>query len=459
MNRYEKASTLSVEPRAVYDWHVRPGALQRLTPPWQVIRSSGSVSGLERGSRVKLVMGRGLLRTTWIAEHTRVEPGRGFEDVQVKGPFRYWRHAHRFEPWGEDMCVLRDSIEYLIPGGTLGRWLAGKQIERSIAKTFEYRHQATADDLAFHRRYSSGRRLRVAITGASGLIGSTLASILSTGGHEVICLVRAAPAAGPYRQAQWDPRRGVLETEKVEGLDAVVHLAGENISRRHWTKRQMERIRRSRVEATANLVQSLGALDRPPGIFLAASAIGIYGDRGDELLTEESPHGCGFLADVCQEWEEAAAAAERWASRVVSARFGMVLSPQGGALAKMLPAFRLGGGGKIGSGEQVMSWISIDDVGRALVHILQTPELEGPVNLVSPGSLPNREFTKSLANTLNRPAMAPLPSILARALFGRMAEEILLSGSRVEPTKLLASGYEFRHPELGSSLSFLLGRG
>ena len=380
-----------------------------------------------------------------------------FKDVQIDGPFERWEHWHRFDETDDGNCLRHDSIEYELPLGALGRVFGEASVRRSLDRAFHYRHQTTAADMEFQSNYATDSPLRVAVTGASGLVGSALTALLTTGGHEVIPLVRK-PGNGNAAAALWDPEKGLLEPGKLEGIDAVVHLAGENIAEGRWTERKKEKILRSRVEGTRNLVRSLGQLNRRPGTFLSASAIGIYGDRGDELLDETSQLGSGFLADVCRQWEEAAEQAGSFDMRVVTARTGVVLSPAGGALAKMLPAFRLGAGGRLGSGEQFMSWISIDDAAAALIHMLLRSELSGPVNLVSPSPVRNKEFTRDLAQVLKRPAIMPLPALGAKLLFGQMAEEALLASARVLPGKLQGTEYQFRDQEVASTLKRLLGR-
>ena len=295
------------------------------------------------------------------------------------------------------------------------------------------------------------------MTGASGLVGTALTAVLSSGGHRVLRLARSRQEGRDSGVTLWDPDAGIVEPSKLEGLDAVVHLAGESIAGGRWTPGKKRRIRDSRVVGTATLVRSLGELSRPPRVFVCASAIGYYGHRHDEILTEKSHGGMGFLAGVCEQWEQAGAAAAAWADRVVSTRFGVVLSPRGGALAKMLPAFRMGGGGRIGKGQQYMSWISVDDAAAALIYILTNAELKGPVNFVSPEPVRNLDFTRALARVVRRPAVIPMPAPLARVLFGEMADELLLGSSRVIPEKLLASEFEFGHVDLSSTLSFYLG--
>lgn len=297
--------------------------------------------------------------------------------------------------------------------------------------------------------------MKVLVSGSSGLIGSALAVALASDGHTVVRLVRAA--AGAAEQAvQWDPSTGSLAAVELEGMDAVVHLAGENIASGRWTRVRKERIRNSRVGGTGLLSRALAQLARPPRVLACASAIGYYGSRGEEVLTEESEPGSGFLAGVVQEWEDATAPARESGIRTASLRFGVVLSPSGGALAKMLIPFRAGFGGRIGSGRQYMSWIALDDAVTAVRHVLDNEALEGAVNVVAPNPVTNGEFARALGQALRRPALLPLPAWAARLALGEMAEELLLSSTRVEPRKLLDSGCGFDFPELGDALGHLL---
>jgi uncharacterized protein (TIGR01777 family) len=244
----------------------------------------------------------------------------------------------------------------------------------------------------------------------------------------------------------------------LEGIGAVVHLAGESIAAGRWTPQRKDKIRRSRVEGTRRLCESLGQLTRRPKLLVSASAIGYYGNRGDEVLREDSPPGNDFLAQVCQEWEAATEPASQAGVRVVQLRFGMILSPGGGALKKMLLPFKLGAGGRIGSGAQFMSWIAVDDAVGAIDHAIRTESLQGPVNTVAPAPVTNANFTRTLARVLSRPALAPLPAFAARLAFGELADALLLSSQRVIPACLQASGYQFRYPELEAALRHLLDR-
>ena len=452
MSILTKESTCPVSPDRVYAWHTRPGAFGRLAPPWQRLSVVDGLTEIRDGSRVTFDLVKGPLRFRWVVEHCDVRPGRGFSDVQVEGPFESWVHRRDFEPQGEESCLLRDEVDYLLPGGAVGKLLAHKRIAKDLERVFDYRHRVLAGDLELHAAYFERPRLRVAVTGASGLVGSALCDLLTTGGHEVVPLVRSGDDG-----VRWTPERGLLDPRALGRVDAVVHLAGENIAARRWSREQKERIRHSRVEGTRNLVRSLALLDEAPA-FVAASAIGFYGDRGDTRLTEDDPAGDGFLASVCDEWEHAALEASALGMRVALARFGVVLSPHGGALAKMLPPFRAGVGGRVGRGRQMMSWVSIDDAIGAIHHLLMEPAAEGPFNVTAPRPVSNTDFTRTLGSVLRRPTILPMPAPMARMAFGEMADEMLLASTRAHPMRLESAGYAFRHPNLDDALRYLLGR-
>lgn len=292
--------------------------------------------------------------------------------------------------------------------------------------------------------------MKILVSGSSGLIGTEAISLLTQKGHSVTRLVRSKRTG--HDEILWNPVARILDSRNLEGFDAVIHLAGDPIAQGRWTPEKKASIRDSRVKGTRFLAESLARLKSPARVFLCASAVGIYGSRGEEVLTEESPPGKGFLPEVGQEWEGACEPAAQRGIRVVNARFGIVLSPKGGALRKMLPLFRFGLGGVLGRGRQWMSWISLPDAGGAILHALQTESLRGPVNVVSPNPVTNRQFTEGLGRALKRPALFPAPAFAVRLLFGEMADEALLASARVEPKRLKATGYRFRHPELEPAL-------
>ncbi len=295
--------------------------------------------------------------------------------------------------------------------------------------------------------------MKILIAGSSGLIGSALIDSLGAAGHEIIRLRRNDRMEGsPF----WDPENGIMDLADVKDIDAVINLAGDSIAEGRWNDKKKDRILNSRVRGTRLLAEVFAASGNKPRVIVSASAVGVYGDRGDELVDETSEPGSGFLVDVCKQWEAATALAVDAGIRVVNVRFGVVLSAAGGALRKMLFPFKMGLGGPVGSGRQYMSWVSIDDVVEIIRYVIENDSLHGPVNVVSPNPVSNRQFTKTLGAVLHRPTIFPMPAFAARLAFGEMANELLLAGTRVAPKKLIDSGYKFRHPELAEALEHLL---
>jgi len=452
---FVRRSHLDAPAAEVFRWHARPGAFERLTPPWEPVRVVERHGGIEDGGRVVLRMGPGPFGVRWVAEHFDYVEGERFRDRQAAGPFAHWLHTHRVEPDGGDACWLEDRIEYALPFGALGALFGNAFTRRKLDRMFRYRHRVTAGDVAAHARARGGEAMKILVSGASGLVGGTLVPFLTTGGHDVRRLGRGRKRAGTV---VWDPEAGSIDRAGLDGIDAVVHLAGENIAGGRWTAEKKARIRDSRVVGTRLLCEALAAMARPPKVLVAASAIGFYGDRGNDPVDEDSAPGAGFLADVCREWEAATAPAAAAGIRVVNLRLGVVLSGAGGALATMLTPFKLGLGGPVGGGRQYMSWIAIDDVADAVLFALTTPSLSGPVNAVSPGVVTNAEFTATLAKVLSRPAVVPMPAVAVRLLLGEMGEELLLASTRVAPQRLEAADFHFRFPTLEPALRHVLGR-
>jgi len=295
--------------------------------------------------------------------------------------------------------------------------------------------------------------MKVAITGSSGLIGTSLVSFLSEKSVTVSKILRENPKDD---NISWKPEDGDWNSAFTGGVDGIVHLAGENIASGKWTRKKKEKIRNSRIEGTKKLCEHILKLPTPPSVLVCASAIGYYGNRGVEFLNEGSSRGSGFLPDVCLGWEEAAESVSKAGVRVVSVRFGIVLSKDGGALAKMMTPFKMGMGGKIGSGTQYMSWVAMDDVTGAIYHTLVTGSLKGPVNVTAPNPVTNKEFTNTLGEVLKRPAVVPMPAFAAKLAFGEMANDLLLASTKVAPKRLSDSGYEFQYPELENALRHIL---
>ena len=432
----------------VFAWHGRPGALTRLLPPWQPVRIGQEAGSLRDGRAVLLLPGR----VRWVAEHQPAgyDPPRQFVDQLVSAGLSSvltWRHTHLFRTEGERATRVTDEVDTPVP-------------EAALRQMFGYRHRQLAADLvtsawARDLRDPGAGPLTVAITGASGLIGTALTALLSTGGHRVIRLVRH-PATGPGER-QWDTARP--GPDLLTGVDAVVHLAGASIAGR-FTEAHRRAVRDSRVGPTRRLAELAAGTDDGPRTFVSASAIGYYGaDRGDEVLTEKSPRGEGFLAGVVADWEAATAPAEQAGLRVACIRTGIALSPRGGTLRLLYPLFEAGLGGRIGSGRQWLSWIGLDDLADVYLRALVDPRISGPVNAVAPAPVRNGDFTRVLASVLRRPAMLPVPGLGPRLLLGSEgARELAEASQRVRPDRLLAAGHQFRYARLEPVLRHLLGK-
>ena len=457
MTTSEFSAVLPVSAEAAFAWHARSGALQRLLPPWQSVRvisqqpASGADSIVADGGRVELSVPTGPLRRRWVARHQDCRPGESFTDVMERGPLRQWIHQHRFVA-NPDGCTLTDHIEYDL--GFPACLLAGF-VRRDLNRLFAFRHARTREDLRRHAEHPT-KPLTIAITGASGLVGSALAAFLTTGGHRVRTIGRATP--GHHADIRWNPAAGTIDAAAFAGVDAVIHLAGENVAQR-WSTASQKRIRDSRVQSTALLARTLAALPTPPPVLVMASGIGAYGTHEDDATRDESsPFGNDFLAGVCREWEAAAEPARTAGIRVVQVRIGMVISAAGGALAKMLPAFRLGAGGPIGGGRQWQSWIHLDDLIDVLHRAVIDKRLRGIVNAVAPQTLRQHEFAAAIGRVIRRPTFAPLPGFVVSLLFGEMGRNLLLSGTRASPATLTALGHRWRFTDLESALRFELGR-
>lgn len=448
-------SRFPVSAEELFDWHRRPGAFERLRPPWERVEVIERHGGIEDGGRVVIRLALfGPVGKLWEAEHRDFVEGRQFRDVQVRGPFASWVHTHRVEPDGPGHAWLEDRIDYALPLRSLGRWLAGGHVRHTLSRSFAYRHAVTRNDLLLHASRPDRKPGKILVTGAGGLIGSNLVPFLTTGGHAVWRLARDGQPAGPYALT-WDQL--ATHPQLFEGFDAVVHLAGEPVAGR-WTAAKKERIRASRVEGTRRLCEALARLRTPPRVLLSASAVGYYGDRGDETLDEASPAGTGFLADVCRDWEAATEPAAQAGIRVAQLRFGVVLSPAGGALAPMLTPFRLGLGGRIGDGRHWTPWVALDDALGAIHHALFHETLSGPVNVVAPRPVTNAELTRTLGRVLSRPTFVPLPAFAARLAFGELTDEAILASADVRPRRLHEAGYPFLYPELNAALRHQLGK-
>jgi uncharacterized protein (TIGR01777 family) len=433
----------------VFDWHTRPGAFTRLSPPWQPGRIVAEANSLQNG-RAELGFPGGL---RWVADHQPdgYDPPRRFVDSigtdglasLPLGLALRWRHTHDFEEVSDQRTRVIDRVDTPVPA-------------RALRAMFLYRHRQLADDIAVHRHAAAHglAQLTVAVTGSSGLVGAQLSAFLSTGGHRVIRLVRQAATKPDERQ--WnpdDPDPGLLA-----GVDAVIHLAGASIAGR-FTDEHRAAIRDSRIGPTRRLAELIAQSADGPRVLISASAVGFYGyDRGDETLTEDSERGDGFLADVVAEWEDATVPAQEAGARVVRVRTGIVQSPAGGTLRLLRPLFAAGLGGRVGNGRQWLSWIGIDDLVDVYHRGLWDTDLSGPVNAVAADPVRNVDYTRTLAHVLRRPALLPVPPFGPRLLLGEQgARELAFASQRVLPARLQQADHRFRRPDLEQTLRHLLG--
>ncbi|MET0263249.1 MAG: TIGR01777 family oxidoreductase [Rariglobus sp.] len=458
---FKRSVQIERKPTEVFAWHEKPGAFERLAPPWQRIEVTERSGGIRTGATVKLRSKIGSKRVEWEVEHRDYVEGVQFRDRQLRGPFAKWEHLHLVEPVqaSDRASQLTDEIAYRLPFGGLGKIVGGGFARRELERLFNYRHAVTKADNETAARLISVRPLRILIAGASGLVGRALVPFLQTQGHSVTRLVRREPKSAD--EAFWDPAAGRLDPQVMRGVDVVINLSGEGVAEGRWSEKRKAAILSSRVDSTRTLVRAIAAQHHVrfrPFVFISGSATGYYGNHGAAVLDENAKLGAGFLADVCDAWEREASAAEALDVRVVRLRTGVVLTSAGGALAKLLPVFRAGVGGPLGAGQRWMSWISIDDLVGAIYHAIMDRRCDGAVNAVAPEAVTNAEFTRTLARVLRRPAIVPVPPVALRAVFGEMADETLLTSARVVPGKLTEALYAFRHVSLEQALRHVLGR-
>src|SRR6185437_9899241 len=434
----------------VFSWHTRPGAITRLTPPWLPAQVLSEASSLRDGQAVLGLPGG--LRWTAVHQPADYDPPHAFADELASPPLS-WRHLHQFSATGERATLVTDVVETPLPARVLRPMLV-------------YRHRQLAADLAAlarSRQIGTKDPLTIAVTGSGGLIGTALTALLTTSGHQVIRLVRRLPRHAGERY--WRPEDPAPEL--LDGVDALIHLAGASIGGRFTPARKAE-IRDSRILPTRRLAELAAARQEAASqekatlkAFVTASAIGIYGpDRGDEVLTEDSPRGEGFLADVVADWEDAARPAAAAGIRTVQVRTGIVQTPRGGMLRLLSPLFEAGLGGRLGSGKQWLAWIGLDDLLDVYRRAVLDAGLSGPVNAVAPEPVRNEDYTRALASVLHRPALLPVPGLGPRLLLGAEgAREIAQASQYVRPERLIGAGHEFRQPELEGALRHLFGRG
>ena len=465
MTNYKHETVVNADIDTTFAWFEHEGSFRRLMPPWEVAEEVRADDSLEVGSQRVFKFpapGAPFINLTWIAEHTQYDKPNYFADTMVKGPFWKWDHDHYLKEENGVTTVV-DDVTYSVPFGPLGmlvdKILGGALVTGRISSMFRAREFRLQRDLDNHAKFLHMPRKKILIAGSSGLIGTQLVAFLDTGDHEVWRLVRRE--SDPNKnEITWNPSEGEIDSKELEGFDVVIHLGGVGIGDKRWSKKRKAAIRDSRVNSSQLLSKTLANLDNKPDLFMLASAIGFYGNRGDEELDESSSRGKQgyFLTDVCSEWENSADSAKEAGIRTISLRTGIVISAVGGALGKMLLPAKMGAGGPIGNGKQWMSWISMDDQIYSMYHLMMSEGTSGEYNLTAPNPVRQKQFAKTLGKVLRRPAFAPLPGFMMKIMFGEMGVRLTLDSQRVLPKNLQESGYEFIHNDLQSALRDSLGK-
>ncbi len=455
-----KLQTRSLITRAaedVFDWHLRPRMFERCIPSWEkitVLSSEGRPNQV--GSRILLkVKFFSLFSSTLELEYTHFVKNESFSIDLSGGIIGEGHYKTEITPQSPHTSEIIGRFAFSHSYPQIFSPLIHREMKTRLSRLLAYKHELIDHDIGTLKKYPFEKPFKILISGSHGLIGKQVAYFLEFAGHDVWHLSRQG--GGEEKSVIWDPKTGKCQLCDFEGFDVVIHLAGENIAKGWWTKKKKKRMLESRAKGTENLVSVLKQLNHPPEAFISASAIGYYGNRGDEVVNETSGPGRGlFITKICEEWERAGKELEEKGIRVAHTRFGVVLSSAGGALKKMLLPFKWGLGGKIGDGHQYVSWVAIDDVVGALYHVMMTPTIHGAVNVVSPNPVPNDILAKKLAKRLKRWVGPPLPELAVRLLMGQKGEELLLTSTRAEPRCLSESGYTFHYPELSQALKHVI---
>ena len=459
-NIFIKSTRIPASNKDVFAYHAREGALDRLVPPWSILTVASHEGNIKDGTMSTFKVRLGPVGFKWTALHFGYLQNRQFQDKMVKGPFQSWIHTHSFIPSEIDHCKMEDKITYSPPFGKLGRILLNNMVQNNLNQLFHYRHRILCNDINLWKIAGRNKGQKILITGSHGLIGSSLIPLLTAAGEHKI--TRLARRGSNHNHANshsivWDPSDNKINVKELEGFDVVIHLAGENIFGR-WTDSKKQRILESRIKSTRLLCDSLTKLANPPSTLICASATGFYGNQRNEILIEESKPGFGFLSEVCRRWEESTETARDAGIRVLNMRFGVVLTPKGGVLQKLLALSRFGLGLRLGDASQHISWISIEDAICSIFYSIINSSIRGPVNVVSPNPVTNLEFSKTLARIVKSKIMLPISQKLGRMMLGELADAMIASSTLVVPKKLSFAGYRFVNPDLEDTLRLLLGK-
>ena len=458
---YEHTATFPFSRETVWNWHARPGAVRRIMPEWEGIRPL-EVGGIKDGAVTTFRMSIGIVPQKWKAKHHSYIEGEQFCDNMIKGPFARWNHTHKFLENGTDEMKIQDTIDWNLPFHFFTRIGAPIMVMPRVHQMFKHRSRRILADLKRQEMFKDAPRKRILISGSTGLIGTQLGAFLETDGHDVHRLLRPSTKLhadqDPAKVVKWNDHTGEILEGSLENFDVVIHLAGAGIGDKRWSKKRKKLITESREIPGRNLSNALAELSSPPSLFMCASAIGFYDNRGDEDLDETSSIGDGFLARICKKWEDAMKPASDAGIRTIIMRNGIVTTASGGMLQQILLPAKLGGMGPIGGGRQWQSWISFDDCIYAMHYLMNHEDASGVFNMTSPNPVTQKQYAKTLGKVLRRPAFAPVPGFVMKILFGELGKSLILDGQKVHPKRLLELGFEFEHETLESALRDTLGR-
>ena len=458
---YEHTATFPYSKDIVWNWHARPGAVRRIMPDWEGIRPV-EVGGIKDGAVTSFRMSIGILPQRWVAKHHSYIEGEQFCDDMIKGPFGRWNHVHKFIEMGQTEMQIQDRIDWKLPFHFFTRIGAPIMVMPRVRQMFKHRTRRILADLKRQQMFKDAPRKRVLISGSTGLIGTQLGAFLETDGHDVHRLIRPSTRLHADQDStkvvKWDDKSGKIIEGSLENFDVIIHLAGAGIGDKRWSKKRKKLIAESREIPTRNLANALANLASPPSLFVCASAVGYYDNRGDEELDENSSTGNGFLAEICRKWEDAAQPAINAGIRTIHMRTGIVTTAAGGMLQQILLPAKLGAMGPIGGGRQWQSWISLDDQIYAMHYLMNHETASGVFNLTAPNPVTQKQFAKVLGKVLRRPAFAPAPGFVMKILFGEMGKSLILDGQKVRPKRLQDLGYTFEHETLEPALRDALGR-
>lgn len=463
---FVKQSKIDSPVEDVFSYHLHSGSLTRLIPPWSIFRVLQESDQLKNESLAILQLKIGPIKIKWISQHQGYIENVQFQDEMKHGPFQKWLHTHSFWPDPDGKCLMQDRIQYSIFPILNNFAFVNKRLQNYLNRFFEYRHELLKNDFKLSRQISQYKNKKVLVSGSSGLIGSALIPLLKTvGNHDVIRMIRPTSLSFPLTgsvlnnsdKITWDPSVESIDLRSMEGFDTIIHLGGSNILGR-WTKSRKQVIRKSRLQSTKLICESILRLQKPPSTFICASAIGYYGNRGEEILTEDSVAGSGYLADLCEDWEDLSKPLISEGIRVIHLRFGLVLTPQGGLLSKLVIPSLLRTALKIKDENPFLSWISIEDAIRIILFAMSHNKIAGPINVVSPKPVRMVEFVKAVSTVFKVKFTLALNKNLVKLAIGEALNEVILSSSFVLPKKISSFGYLYVNSDLEQCLHSLLGR-